>query len=223
MGRAGASSTAQKQEGQMCVVGLSCQAQPKTGGGVLGLGFECELFSPQKHQFSHLFTSQAASAKSNPTEKCHLTVLISSTLRALSSSQRTKWHRAMVLSMMALRANKHILGNPCHHPGGPMIYSALFEASLISVIQNTRPHSNTRAYTCTWTATGRSLWATNLLQKKQMKQLRYLKQSQDSASGHPPAPICWQHLPHTFHSSIPFKQGPLGQSQFNVQRRIMSG
>ena len=61
MGRAGASSTAQKQEGQMCVVGLSCQAQPKTGGGVLGLGFECELFSPQKHQFSHLFTSALSS------------------------------------------------------------------------------------------------------------------------------------------------------------------
>lgn len=58
MARVGASSTAQKQEGQMYVVGLSCQAQPKTGGEVLGLGFECELFPPQKPIQSSLYFRQ---------------------------------------------------------------------------------------------------------------------------------------------------------------------
>lgn len=86
---------------------------------------------------------QTASEKCNPTEKCHLILSSSSMLRAPSCSQRRKWHRATVLSMTTLSANKRILGNPCHHPGGPMIYSALFEAALISVIQNTWPLSDT--------------------------------------------------------------------------------
>lgn len=94
---------------------------------------------------------QTASEKCNPTEKCHLIVSSSSMLRALSCSQRRKWHRATVLSMTTLSANKRILGNPCHHPGGPMIYSALFEAALIPVIRNTWPLSNTQAHACTWT------------------------------------------------------------------------